>query len=164
MSKWLKLAGLTASAVLFTSVAQAQIVVGDPWVRATVAQQTGTGAFMKLTSDKDTALVAAESNVAEHVEVHEMALEDNVMKMRQISALPLPAGETVELKPGGYHIMFINLHQQVRDGDQVPITLIFEDQGGQRSTMEILAPVKPLAAGAAGHGSNAGHGAPMHKQ
>ena len=163
MSKWLKLAGLTASALLMSSVAHAQIVVGDPWVRATVVQQTGTGAFMTLTSETDTRLVAAESNVAEHVEVHEMAMEDNVMKMRQISALPLPAGKTVELKPGGYHIMFINLHQQVKDGEQVPITLVFEGEDGQRSTLEVLAPVKPLASGAAGQTHGAGHGGHQHK-
>ncbi len=163
MSKWFKLAGFAASSLLIASVSQAQIVVAEPWVRATVPQQNGTGAFMKLTSEKDTTLVAADSPVAEHVEVHEMAMENNVMKMREVSGLPLPAGQTVELKPGGYHIMFINLHQQVKEGEQVPVTLTFENADGQRSSLEILAPVKPLTTPAGGHGSAAhGSGGPAH--
>jgi len=119
---------------------------------------------MTLTSEKNATLVAAESNVAEHVEVHEMAMENNVMKMRQVSGLLLPAGQSVELKPGGYHIMFINLHQQLKEGQQVPITLVFESEDGQRSTLEVLAPVKPLAAASGGHAHGAGHGghAPKH--
>ena len=164
MSKWMKFAALTASTLILTSVAHAQVVVSEPWVRATVTQQTGTGAFMTLTSEKNATLVAAESNVAEHVEVHEMAMENNVMKMRQVSGLLLPAGQSVELKPGGYHIMFINLHQQLKEGQQVPITLVFESEDGQRSTLEVLAPVKPLAAASGGHAHGAGHGghAPKH--
>jgi len=167
MSKFLKLGGLAAAAMLFASLSNAQVVVSDPWVRATVPQQSGTGAFMKLTSQTDAKLVAADSPVAEHVEVHEMAMENNVMKMRQMESLPLPAGQIVELKPGGYHIMFINLHNQVKVGQQVPLTLTFESADGQRSTLEVVAPVKPLSTPAGGQshgGHNAhGHGSP-HKQ
>lgn len=157
MSNLFKWAGLTVSALFIASAAQAQIVVGEPWVRATVPQQTGTGAFMTLTSETDTKLVAADSPVAEHVEVHEMTMEDNVMKMRQIPGLALPAGQTVELKPGGYHIMLINLHTQVKEGEQVPLTLTFEGADGQRSTLDLQVPVRPLASGAQGHG-HGGHG------
>lgn len=167
MSKFLKLGGLAAATMLFTSLSNAQVVVSDPWVRATVPQQSGTGAFMKLTSQTDAKLVAADSPVAEHVEVHEMALENNVMKMRQMESLPLPAGQTVELKPGGYHIMFINVHNQIKVGEQVPLTLTFESADGQRNTLEVVAPVKPLSTPAGGQshgGHNAhGHGSP-HKQ
>jgi len=156
MSNLFKWAGFTVSALFIASASHAQIVIGEPWVRATVPQQTGTGAFMTLTSETDTKLVAADSPVAEHVEVHEMTMEDNVMKMRQISGLALPAGQTVELKPGGYHIMLIDLHAQVKEGEQVPLTLTFEAADGQRSTLDLQAPVRPLASGAHGHGH--GHG------
>ena len=156
MFKFMKLAGLAFSSVFIASVSHAQIIVADPWVRATVPQQTGTGAFMKLTSEKDTTLVAADSPVAEHVEVHEMVMENNVMKMREVAGVPLSAEQTVELKPGGYHIMFIDLHQQVKEGEQVPLTLTFEGADGVRSSLEVLAPVKPLTTPARGHG-HSGH-------
>lgn len=172
MSTFFKSAGLGLCALMFAAASHAQIVVDDPWVRATVPSQTGTGAFMKLTSEKDTRLVAADSPVAEHVEVHEMAMENNVMKMRQIPGLDLPAGKTVELKPGGYHIMFINLHQQMKAGEQVPLTLTFEGPDGQRSNMKLMVPVKPLSTPAGGHGHSQpahghaphghGHGATQH--
>jgi len=148
--KW---AGFTATALFIATSAQAQVTVGDPWVRATVPQQSGTGAFMELTSATDTALVQADSPVAKIVEVHEMAMENNVMKMRQVPQVTLPAGQTVQLKPGGYHIMLIDLHGQVKVGEQVPLTLTFQAPDGVRSTVEIQAPVRPLATpkGAMGH-------------
>lgn len=158
MSSFFKWASVTASALFIASVAQAQVTVDDAWVRATVPQQSGTGAFMKLTSETDTKLVQADSSVAKHVEVHEMAMENHVMKMREIPGLPLPAGQTVELKPGGYHIMFFELHAQLKEGEQVPLTLTFENAEGVRSSIDIQAPVRPLASGADGHGHNHGGG------
>ncbi len=160
MNTFILRAAFGISAMVIAVASHAQVVIDEPWVRATVPNQSGTGAFMKLTSEKDTKLVGAASPVAEHVEVHEMAMENNVMKMRQIPGLELPAGQTVELKPGGYHIMFLNLHQQVKEGQQVPLTLMFESPDGQRSSMELLAPVKPLSTPAGGHGH--GHGQPAH--
>lgn len=164
MSTFFKWAGFTASALFIASAAHAQVTVGDPWVRATVPQQNGTGAFMKLTSQTDSKLVQADSPVAKHVEVHEMVMENHVMKMRQVPSVALPAGQTVELRPGSYHIMLIDLHGQVKEGEQVPLTLTFEGADGQRSTLEIQAPVRPLASGADGsHGGHGhGHGAAKH--
>ena len=157
MSKLIKWIGFTATAIL-ASVAHAQVAIDGAWVRATVPQQSGTGAFMQLKSESDTKLVEADSPVAKHVEIHEMVMENHVMKMRQIRNLPLPAGETVELKPGGYHIMMMDLHKQVKDGDTVPLTLTFEGNDGQRNTMKIDAPVRPLASGADGHAHGHNHG------
>lgn len=163
MSSFFKWAGFAASALFIASAAHAQVAVDDAWVRATVPQQSGTGAFMKLTSETDTTLVQAASPAAQHVEVHEMAMENHVMKMRQISGLALPAGQTVELKPGGYHIMFFDLHAQLKEGDHVPLTLTFENAEGVRSSIDIQAPVRPLASGADGHGhSHGGHGTMKH--
>ncbi len=141
-----------ALAVMAVSTVNAQVTVEAPWVRATVAQQQATGAFMRLTAEKDAKLVRAESPVANIVEIHEMAVQNDVMKMRQISDIALPSGSAVELKPGGYHIMLIQLRQQVKEGDVVPITLIFEDAAGKQESMRIDAPVKPLTTGPAGHG------------
>lgn len=159
---------LAATAIaLASSAAYAEVKVENAWVRATVPNQQATGAFLNLTSDKDAKLVGASSSVLPNVEIHEMAMENDVMKMRQVTGIDLPAGQTVELKPGGYHIMFINLHNQVKVGQQVPLTLTFESADGQRSTLEVVAPVKPLSTPAGGQshgGHNAhGHGSP-HKQ
>jgi copper(I)-binding protein len=118
-------------------------------VRATEPQQTGTGAFMQLRSAKDVRLVSASSPTAPIVEVHEMALQDNVMRMRQVPSLELPAGKTVELKPGGYHVMLMDLPAQVKAGDTVPLTLVFEGKDGQRESVQVQAPVRAVNASAA---------------
>ncbi len=124
--------------------ASAQVTVDEPWVRATVPQQKATGAFMRLTAQQELRLVQASSPVAGVVEIHEMAMENNVMRMRAIPGLDLPAGKGVELKPGGYHVMLMNLYQPVAAGDTVPITLVVEGKDGKRQSIAINAPARPL--------------------
>ena len=138
---------LTALAtLLITSPALAQVTVADPWVRGTVAQQRATGAFMKLTAPAGARLVEARSPVAGVVEIHEMTMDSNVMRMRQVPMLELPAGKAVELKPGGYHVMLMELKQPMKTGESVPITLVFEDKDRKRLTVDIQAPVRALNA------------------
>ena len=132
-------------ALLLAFGAQAQTTVKDAWVRGTVAGQKATGLFAQITSASGGKLVSASSPLAGVVEVHEMAMDGNVMKMRAIAALELPAGKPVELKPGGYHVMLMDLKQELKAGDAVPVTLVIEGAGGQRETLEIKAPVKALA-------------------
>jgi hypothetical protein len=129
--------------------AQTTVTVNDAWVRGTVAQQKATGAFMRLTANQNVRLVAAESPVAGVVEIHEMAMDQDVMRMRAIPGLDLAAGKAVELKPGGYHVMLMDLKQPVKAGDTVPLTLMFEDAGKQRFTQKVDAQVKALSAGGA---------------
>jgi len=112
---------------------------------------------MRLSSKADSALVQAESPAAQHVEIHEMVMENDVMKMRQIPRLALPAGQAVELKPGGYHIMLIDLKTQVHEGNHVPMTLTFESPDGKRETVNIEAPVRPLASGSPSGGHHHKH-------
>lgn len=150
---------LAVSAALLCGTAQAQVTVKDPWVRATVAQQKATGAFMQLQSVQEARLVGARSPVAGVVEVHEMTLVGDVMKMRAIPSLPLPAGKAVELKPGGYHVMLMDLKAAVKDGETVPVTLIVEGRDGQRQNIEIQAPVRGMKAAPA---LQQGHGAHKH--
>lgn len=149
---------LSVSALFLSVAASAQVTVKDAWVRATVAQQKATGAFMQLESKQDAKLVSAQSPVAGVVEVHEMAMEGGVMKMRAVPNLALPAGKAVELKPGGYHVMLMDLKGQVKDGDTVPVTLVVEGKDGKRQTIEVKAPARMAAAPAMKHGE--GH---MHK-
>ena len=147
---------LVAGALLIAASAHAQVTVSDAWVRATVPQQQATGAFMQLQAARDTRLVSASSPLTPSVEVHEMAMEDGVMKMREVPAVELPAGKTVELKPGGYHVMLMDLKQPVTEGETVPLTLVFEDRDGKRETVTVDATVRPINTGArpAAHGDH----------
>jgi hypothetical protein len=131
---------------LAAQLACAQTTVKEPWVRGTVAQQKATGAFMQLTSAQGGKLVSARSPVAGVVEIHQMAMEGDMMKMRAVASIDLPAGKGVDLKPGGYHVMLLDLKQQMKDGDSVPITLVIVGKDGKRETLEIKAPVRPLGA------------------
>ena len=126
--------------------AAAQTTVKDAWVRGTVEPQRATGAFMKITSAQGGKLVAVESPVAGVVEVHEMAMSGNVMKMHAIPELALPAGQAVKLEPGGYHVMLMDLKQQLKEGAVVPLTLVVEGKDGKRETIDVKAPVKALGA------------------
>lgn len=131
------------AALLATALAaQAQhpvVKVDDPWVRATVAPQKVTGAFMQLTASKPLKVVAASSPVAEVVEIHEMKMDGGVMKMRAVDALPLPAGQAVALKPGSYHVMLMGLKGPIQAGETVPLTLTVEGEDHQRSSVEVKA-------------------------
>lgn len=129
-------------------LAHAQVAVDTPWVRATVPQQAATGAFMRLTASTDLRLVAARSDLAKTTEVHEMAMQGQMMRMRQVESLPLPRGRAVALAPGGYHIMLIGLQRPLSAGERVTLTLVFENAAGQRSEQTVQARVRALGAGA----------------
>jgi copper(I)-binding protein len=138
-----------AWAAIFTGNALAQIKVLEPWIRATVPQQRATGAFMQLSAPQDTRLVEVKSPIAGVVEIHEMKMENSVMKMRAVTGVDVPAGKAVDLKPGGYHVMLLNLKEQMKDGASVPLTLVFEGKDKKRETVEVNATVRPLAGGTA---------------
>jgi copper(I)-binding protein len=156
----MKRSAIVLSAALLSSAAMAQVTVKDAWVRATVAQQKATGAFMQLQSAQDAKLVAAQSPVAGVVEVHEMAMDGGIMKMRAVPAVALPAGKAVELKPGGYHVMLMDLKGQVKDGDTVPVTLVVEGKDGKRQNVEVKATARTMAQPAMKH--DHGHGQHKH--
>ena len=110
--------------------------------------QKTTGAFMQLNSAVDTALVAVTSPAAKIVEVHGMKMEGGMMKMHAVDKLALPAGKTVDLRQGGYHVMLVDLVAPLKEGDTVPLKLTFEDKGGAKRTVDVMAVVRPLTAGA----------------
>lgn len=140
------------SALFLSLGASAQVTVKDAWVRATVAQQKATGAFMQLQSAQDAKLVSVQSPAAGVVEVHEMAMDGGVMKMRAVPSLALPEGKAVELKPGGYHVMLMDLKGQIKDGDTVSMTLVVEGKDGKRQSLALQVPARKAAAPAMGHG------------
>jgi periplasmic copper chaperone A len=140
-----------------TSVPAAPAIqVDGAWARATVQGQKASGAFMRLTAKTAMQLVAVASPVAGVAEVHEMTMDKDVMRMRAVSAIDLPAGKAVELKPGGYHVMLMDLKAPLKANTQVPLTLTFKDASGVQTRMEISLPVSTTspagaAAGMGGH-------------
>ncbi|HQR99579.1 MULTISPECIES: copper chaperone PCu(A)C [unclassified Polaromonas] len=140
---------IAALLVLSAGAVFAQTVeVKDAWVRAAVPGQSGTGAFMNITAKDGAKLVGVSSPVAGVAEVHEMKMDNDVMRMRAIPALDLPAGKTVALKPGGYHVMLMELKQALPKGSTVPLTLILRDAKGQESKVELKLPVAASMPGA----------------
>ena len=135
-----------AALALLSTTAFAQTTVTDAWVRGTVAQQKATGLFAQITSAQGGRLVSVSSPVAGVVEIHEMKMEGDVMRMRAVSDLALPAGKAVALKPGGYHVMLLDLKQALKAGDTVPVTLVVEGADKKRESIEIKAAVRTAAA------------------
>lgn len=148
--------GLAFSA--FQVLAQGPAVkIDGAWARATVPGQKGTGAFMTLTAEQSLRLVSVASPVAGVSEIHEMKMEGDVMRMRAIQALDLPAGKRIALRPGGYHLMLMDLKQPLARDSQIPVTLRFQDAQGRSTELQLSVPVLLSAPGAAAHGSGS-HG------
>jgi len=140
-------AGLAA----MSAAALAQTTVQDAWVRGTVPQQKATGAFMQISSVQGGRLVSASSPAAGVVEIHEMAMDGSTMRMRAVPAVELPAGKAVSFKPGGYHVMLMDLKGPLKAGDAVALTLVVEGKDGKKESIEVKAPVRALGAPAGQH-------------
>ena len=159
-SRWTLPAALAAGLSVMASGAFAQAVdVQNAWARATVQGQKATGAFMTLTAPAASKLVSVSSPVAGVAEVHEMKMEGDVMKMRALSGgLDLPAGKAVELRPGSYHIMMMDLRLPLQKDTTIPLTLVFKDAKGVETKKELKVPVSQVAptgaAPAAAHGEH----------
>lgn len=122
-----------------SSAVHAQVRVDGAWARATVPSQSATGAFMRLTAERDVVLTGLSSPVAGVVQVHEMSMDKDIMRMRPVDQLALKAGQTIELKSGGLHIMMMELKMQIKVGEVVPLTLSFRSADGSMSTVEAKA-------------------------
>jgi copper(I)-binding protein len=146
-ARWLRHALVVATAALWCQTALAQtVVVQNAWVRATVPGQRATGAFMSLSSAAGARLKSASTPVAAVAEVHEMRLEGDIMKMQALKdGLELPAGKTVELKPGGYHLMLLDLKAPLQKDSSITLTLVFVDAKGVESRTELKVPVATMA-------------------
>ena len=130
--------------VAWAAPAFAQVKVEGAWARPTVAGQQGGGGFMTLHSERADRLLGGTTPVAERFELHSMAMQGDVMLMRQVDSIALAAGQRVELKPGGLHVMFIGLKQPLALGSKVPVTLRFERAGEVKVEMTVMS--RPAAA------------------
>jgi periplasmic copper chaperone A len=138
-------ASVPVAGLRLVAAADEPVTVTGGWVRSTVPGQKGSGAFMKITAKEGARLTGVSSPVAGVAEVHEMKMEGDVMKMRAVPVLDIPAGGTVELKPGGYHLMLMDLKQALPVGSTVPVTLTFKDGKGAESRVEVKLPVAATA-------------------
>ena len=129
----------------------ANISVSDAWARATMPGQKVSAAYMQIQSDADARLIGASSPAVPRVEVHEMKMDGDVMRMREVKAIDLPKGKTVMLQPGGLHVMLMNLPKPIAAGDIIPLVLVVES-GGKQQTVEVKAEARaPMGSGAMQH-------------
>ncbi|MCB1916724.1 MAG: copper chaperone PCu(A)C [Rhodocyclaceae bacterium] len=132
--------------------AGAEVTVSEAWVRASLPQQRATGAFMKIRSaDERLRLVGAATGVAEVAEIHEMRIENDIVRMGRVGAVELVPGETLELRPGGYHVMLMGLHEPLAVGREVALELLFEGADGVVRRVPVTALVQPLNARPGSH-------------
>ncbi len=149
-----KSSGTGAALLFFLGVTPAHaqsVTVNEAWIRGTVQGQNATGAFMELTGKSSARLVAAESPAAKSVEVHNMTMEGGVMKMFPVEGVDVPAGKTVKLAPGGYHIMMMGLQKSLNAGEKVPLKLTFELADKKRETVSLSVEVRDVRGKPAAH-------------
>ena len=123
-----------------------EVTVSEAWARATAPGQRHGAVYLRISSQQEARVIAVASPVADSVEMHSMTHENGVMKMRELEALPLPAGQEVELGSGGSHIMLIGLKQPLKVGASVPLTLTIQFSDKLNETVRVKAYVKPLTA------------------
>ncbi|MBY6202232.1 copper chaperone PCu(A)C [Maritalea mobilis] len=161
--KTLVLAGACA---LVPALASAQMAVEDPYARAASAMAISGAAFMTITNEgeADDRLIAAASDVAERVELHTHIMEGDVMRMVEVEeGFAVPAGETIHLQRGGMHVMFLGLREPLENGNEIEVTLTFENAGDMTVTIPIDNDRMPAQMGTGGmmHGAPANAGGRM---
>lgn len=141
---WIGAAGLLVCAAgMAHDFKLGALTIAHPYARPTVAAQPTGGAYLKLVNqgtDDRLVAVTVEPRVAERVEMHSMAMEGDVMRMREVPAIDIPAGQTVELKPGGLHLMFIGLKTPFVVGQRFPVKLRFREAGEISVEIQVDAP------------------------
>lgn len=147
---WAQPAGSAAAA---PAARGAVTQVQAAWARPTVQGQAAGGGFLKIVGGaQPDKLVAASSPVAGRVELHTMRMDGDVMRMRQVESIEVGAGQTVELKPGGLHVMFMDLKAPLKSGSSFPLILRFEKAG--ELTVDVAVQATAAAGGSAGHGAH----------
>ena len=148
----MKITALFIAGLLISPLSQASsdITVTEAYARATPPMATTSAVFAHINNHSKQArtLVSAHSLVAKNVELHDVIKEDDVMKMRQVKQIALPANQATNLQPGGLHIMLINLNQPLKEGSNIEVRLTFDDNSSQ----DLTVPVKRVS-----------HGMKMHK-
>jgi periplasmic copper chaperone A len=129
--------GMTATAQ--KTAVEPSLKVFDVWVKTTVPGGSVSAAYMHIKSAKPLKLIKAESSLTNTVEIHDMKMKDGVMEMKAVDAVVIPANKLVDLKPGGLHIMLIKVNKPIKKGDEVPLTLTFENEAKQTFSVDVKA-------------------------
>lgn len=161
-----RLLALAFAVLLSGAAAEAQefksggITVVTPWARATPGGAKIGGAYLEIKAAVGTEdrLVAAKSPAAGAVEIHNSVSESGVMKMRHVDGIKLSGGQSLALKPGGYHLMLMDLKQPLKQGGKLPLTLVFE-KAGEVTVEATIAPIGAMGPAADGVASHSGHDA-----
>jgi len=135
---------LSLMLVTASAAACAQVDVSGAWIRATVPSAKSSGLFMQIKSTREAQLVEVRSPVAGTVEIHQMQMDGQTMRMHAVPFVALPAGQTVNMVSGGYHVMLMDLKRQLKEGETVPVTLLIRKQSKGTETMSLDVTVKPL--------------------
>ncbi|MFW5641826.1 MAG: copper chaperone PCu(A)C [Roseicyclus sp.] len=152
----LKTVLLAGACALLPSLSAAEMTIGDPYARAAGAMARSGAAFMEITNTgaEDDRLIAADSDVAERVELHTHVMDGDVMRMVEVEeGFAIPAGESIRLERGGAHVMFLGLTRALSTGDEVEVTLTFEGAGDMTVTIPVDNERMPAHMGH-GHGSD----------
>ena len=132
------------------SVVQAwagEVTVSNAWVRASAPGQDSAAVYLRITSQQDARLIAVTSPAADSAEMHSMTHDKGVMKMRELDALSLPAGQEVVLGSGGDHLMLLGLKKPLKVGSKVPLNFTVQFTDRRKEKIEVKAEVRSLAAG-----------------
>ena len=140
---------LSATVAVFAFVIQGSFALGadsikvsNAWVRPTVPGVNLSGAYMQIQSERPARLVKVASPIAGASEIHSMEMKDGIMKMREVDAIEIPAGKTIHLKPGGFHLMLMMLKQELKPGQTISLTLTFEDADRKQFMVKVEANVQ----------------------
>ena len=147
LEKWV---AVLAMSMLVQTGWAATITVSDAWARATMPGQKVSGAYMQIQSDVDARLLSVSSAAVPRVEVHEMKMDGDVMRMRELKSVALPKGQIVTLEPGGFHLMLMSLKKPIAVGDIIPLTLEVES-GGKKQMIEVKAEARGMDGGMRDH-------------
>lgn len=147
LKRWI---AVLALGICVPTVWAANVSVTDAWARATVQGQKVSGAYMQIQSDADARLLSVSSPSVPQVEIHEMKMDGDVMRMRELKSVELPKGKTVALEPGGFHLMLLNLKSPIAAGAVIPLILVVES-GGKKQTIEVKAEARAMGGGTSHH-------------
>lgn len=134
----------TAALMTLSCAAHAEVKVNDATTYETTKAMKAGAVFLGIHSDTDDKLVSASSTAADKIEIHSMIEENGVMQMRKLDGpLDLPKDKTVQLEPGGYHLMLVGLKRPLKAGTEIPVSLVFEKARPQTLTVKVLSRSEP---------------------
>lgn len=113
------------------------VIVSEVWIKTTIPGTSVSAAYMRIQSPIALSLLRVEAPIAADIQIHDMKLNNGVMEMKALDSVAIPVGQMVELKPGGKHVMLTQLAGPIRNGDKVPLTLIFEDAGKKKISIRV---------------------------